>query len=142
MSDPTNDPPPPAPYIKVEMIEQDVMEKVGEFVDKEVVLQKRKTDAGNPVYRVNVTGRADVQALLAAILPYTVGKIRTEQIKDLLSICDEYDAWIARGGKSNQAARAARVGHAKRKAAKEAAQAAQAEQARLEAEGSLEDEST
>lgn len=118
IKDPINDAPPAAPFVKVEMIEKDVMEKVAEFVGKKVVTQNRLTTAGNKVYRVNITGRGDVQALLSAILPYTVGEVRINQIKELLAICDQYDAWVAGGGKSRQAARAARIGHAKRAAAK------------------------
>lgn len=132
MDDPTNDPPPSAPFIKVEMIEKDVMEKVANLTGKKVAPQKRLTMAGNKVYRVNITGRSDVAALLAAILPYTVGEVRIQQIKELLAVCDEYDAWVARGGKSKQAARAARIGNAKRAAAK-------AEKERLKKEGSSED---
>lgn len=111
------DPSPLCPRVKIEMIEKDVMEVIGQYIGEKVKLQNRVTNAGNKVYRVSVESRSKVEALLRAVLPYSVGQVTIQQINELLTLCDEYNAWVAAGGKSKQASAAARAGHAKRKAA-------------------------
>lgn len=117
--DPLYQPPPPCPLVKIEMIEKDVMEVIGEYVGEKVKLQKRLTTADKKVYRVSVASRSKVEALLRAVLPYSVGEVTINQITNLLALCDEYNAWLADGGRSKHSAAAARAGQAKRRAIKE-----------------------
>ena len=102
-NDPTYTPPPPVPMIKIEMVEEDGMQTIGDLVEQNVVKQKRQTTAGNAVYRVNITSRPKVEALLRAILPYIVGQKRNEEVKKLLDVCDDYNKWVKDGGPQKQA---------------------------------------
>lgn len=105
--DATYTPPPPAPMIKIEMVEKDVMQKIGDLVEQNVVEQKRKTTAGNAVYRVNISSRPKIEALLKAIHPYIVGQKRNEEVQKLLDVCDDYNKWVKEGGPTKQAKLAA-----------------------------------
>lgn len=127
-NDPSYTPPPPSPIIVIEMVEEDVLERIGQLVDEKVVLQKRRTSAGKKVYRVTIQARAKVEQLMRLILPHTVGQERRQRLEKLIAICDEYNQWVADGGPSKQAAAAARAGHAKRRAAKEAQKAKEAQE--------------
>lgn len=115
-NDPNYQPPPACPLIVVSMIEKDVMEKVGQMVDQTVVEQKRRTSANNKVYRVTIQAREKVESLLRAILPYTVGEAKRAKIQEMLTLCDDYNNWVASGGPRQQAAAAARARNAKRSA--------------------------
>jgi hypothetical protein len=109
--DPDYTPAPPIPLIKLEMIEKDVMDHVGELVDQRVVEQKRRTSAGKPVYRVSIQARKKTELLLRAILPYIVGEKNRSRILGLLEVCDAYNEWLEEGGKSSAAKLAARLKH-------------------------------
>ena len=98
--DPEYTPPPPIPCMKVEMIEKDVMEKVGQLLGRKVRLQNRVTSAGNKVYRVSIEARADVEIMCNSILPYIIGKKTRDAIISHLKVCEEYNLWVAQGGKS------------------------------------------
>jgi hypothetical protein len=106
--DPNYTPPPPAPKVKLEMVEKDLMEYVGEFVGEKVVLQNRKTKANKEVYRITIQSREKTELFLRAIIPYIVGEKNRSRILELLTICDAYNKWLAEGGKSNAAKLAAR----------------------------------
>jgi hypothetical protein len=90
--------PPPVPSIKIEMIEKDVMEHVADCLEQNLAPQTRPTSAGNKVYRVNISARAKVEAFLKAILPYTVGEKKRREILELLTVCEQYNQWVAAGG--------------------------------------------
>jgi len=96
-------PPPHRPFLKLDMIEQDLMERVGEYLGKEVITLNRKTSAGNTVYRISLDAREDVKLFLKAIFPYVIGIKTRTKISDLLQLCDEYDKWVAEGGKKKAA---------------------------------------
>ena len=107
-NDPDYTPPPPAPKVKLEMVEKDLMDHFGELVDQKVKLQKRKTAAGNSVYKVTVEAREKTEVFLRAILPYIVGEKNRSRILELLTFCDGYNKWLAEGGRSKAASLAAR----------------------------------
>lgn len=117
-ADPDYTPPPRSPCIKIEMVEEDLMNHVGKLLDQKVKKQKRLTSAGNSVYRVTIESRAKVEALLRCLLPYTVGEKTRTKVLDLLKLCDEYNAWLKAGGRS-QAARLAARAKAKKKKTRE-----------------------
>ena len=64
---------------------------------------KRKTSAGNQVYKINLTARANVEAFLLAIQPYVIGVKTGDKIKAMLAVCEEHKAWEAAGGKKEAA---------------------------------------
>ena len=96
-------PPPHRPTVKLEMIEQDLMETVGEYLGIKVTTVTRKTSAGNTVYRIFFSARKDVELFLKAIFPYVIGSKTRTRISDLLQLCDEYDKWVAEDGKRKAA---------------------------------------
>jgi len=106
--DPNYIPPPPIPRVKLEMVEKDLMDYVGKLVGQNVVTQNRKTTADNKVYRISLEAREKTEVFLRAILPYTIGEKNRSRIIALLTICDDYNKWVANGGKSNAARLAAR----------------------------------
>jgi hypothetical protein len=106
--DPDYTPPPPVPRVKLEMVEKDLMDHVGDLVGQNVVLQKRKTTANKEVYRITIEAREKTEVFLRIILPFIVGEKNRSRIIELLKLCDDYNKWLAEGGKSNAAKLAAR----------------------------------
>ena len=96
-------PPPPIPQIKIEMIEQDLMETVGEYLGKDVITNKRKTSANNTVYKITLYAREEVEAFLLAIRPYVIGNKTCSKIDEMLVVCNDYNAWKAAGGSTEAA---------------------------------------
>ena len=101
-------PPPACPYVKIEMIEEDLIKHVSELVDQNLVRVNRLTSANNPVYKVSMYGRAKVEAFLKTILPYVSGCRKRAEIQKLLDVCDAYNQWILEGGRKKAAQFAAR----------------------------------
>lgn len=91
------------------MIEKDVMEHVAECLGQRVAPQARLTSAKNKVYRVNMSARAQVEAFLKAVLPFTVGEKKRGEILKLLAVCEQYNKWVAEGGRQKAAQHAART---------------------------------
>lgn len=112
-------PPPPTPVVKLEMIEQDLMECVGQYLGKPVKTMSRVTSAGNTVYRVSICARKEVELLLKRILPYVVGHKTRSKIEELLNICVQYEQWVNEGGKSKAAKLANKASQEAKKAKKD-----------------------
>ena len=102
-------PPPPVPSVKIEMIEQDLIEHVADCLDQRVAPQARLTSAKNKVYRVNISSRPKVEAFLKAILPYIIGEKKRGEVLKLLTVCEQYNLWLAQGGREKAAQHAARI---------------------------------
>jgi hypothetical protein len=54
------------------MVEEDLMNYVGDCLEQTVKEQNRRTSAGKIVYRISLSSRSKVEAFLKAILPYVV----------------------------------------------------------------------
>jgi hypothetical protein len=91
------------------MVEEDVMAHVGNLVGQEVKVQNRQTVTNKTVYRVTIASRKKVEALLKAILPFTVGARTIARINEALDLCEAYNQWVANGGPKKQAQLAARA---------------------------------
>lgn len=113
--DPSYKPPPRSPGIRIEMIEEDVIDYVGKLVDQKTKLQVRKTSADNRIYRITIEAREKVHALLQCLLPYTIGEKTRTKILNHLTLCQEYDTWVQEGGRRQHAQQAARASAKKRK---------------------------
>lgn len=113
--DPNYTPPPPTPSIKLEMIEKDLMTHIGNFLNKNVIEVKRKTSAGNQVYKVLITAREEVKAFLLKIQPYIIGNKTQLKITELLNACYQYDVWVAAGGHTKAAQLANKASQKSRK---------------------------
>lgn len=102
-------PPPPSPGIKLDMIEEDLMNYIGKLVGQNVTKLKRATSANNFVYRINISSRSKVERLLKIILPYIIGEKNRTKILYHLDICEKYNNWLNAGGRKNAASLAARA---------------------------------
>jgi hypothetical protein len=94
-NDPLYTPPPGVPIVKLVMIEEDLMEHYSELVGENLVPEKRKTTAGNQVYKVSIQAREKTYIFLKAILPYVIGEKTTSKIHELIAVCEEYEKWKA-----------------------------------------------
>ena len=108
-NDPNYTPPSPVPSIRLEMIEKDLMEHVGDCLDQSVKKQVRQTSAGNHVYRISLASRPKVKAFLTEISPFVVGHLKRSKIQELLYVCEQYDQWVELGGRSKAASLSARM---------------------------------
>lgn len=115
-------PAPGSPYIKLEMVEKDLMEHVGEILSKEVILDNRLTEAKEPkqVYKVTVCARDEAEYVLKRIKPYVVGHLKSSKIQELLDICNEFNKWEAEGGRVKAAKLANKASQKAKKAKQEA----------------------
>jgi hypothetical protein len=101
--------PPPVVGIKLAMCEKEIVERVGLFLDKNVVIENRRTKTGKLVYKVDIARRDQVPIVLRRILPYIVGEKAKQTILEHLKICDQYDRWSANRGAKKAARLAARI---------------------------------
>lgn len=108
-------PPPPQPFIKIEMVEEDLMLYVASLMDENCRKQVRKTTTKKTVYRVSMYKREKVEAFLKLILPYVYGELKRGLILDLLANCETYNRWVLEGGKTKAAEHAARLRSDQRK---------------------------
>lgn len=99
-------PAPPIPYIKIEMVELDVMQEIASLLSEKVSAQKRKTKAGKQVYRVTIQQRNKTASFLKAVLPFIIGEKTRNKIIEMLSYCEAHKEWEDSGGRS----KAARIG--------------------------------
>lgn len=102
-------PPPPAPFIKIEMVEHDLMLHVADLMGENCNIQNRKTNSGKLVWRVSMYRRDKVEAFLKLILPYVYGDLKRGIILDLLKDCENYNTWVLQGEKKKMASHAARI---------------------------------
>lgn len=114
-SSPDYVPPPPTPIVKLDMVEQDLMNYVGELVSERVLELKRKTTASKTVYRVTIQQKKKTEFFLKMILPYVVGEAKRTQILQLLEYCDQYNVWLANNGKQKASQLALKAKKAKQK---------------------------
>ena len=100
-------PPPPAPFIKLDMVEEDLMLYVAGLLGEERKVLNRRTSTKKIVYRVTIYSREKVETFLNLILPYVYGELKRGLILDLLAECDNHKKWLTEGGRSNAARHAA-----------------------------------
>lgn len=120
-------PAPGSPYIRLEMVEKDLIEHVGEILSKEAILENRLTEANEPkqVYKVTVCARDETEYVLKRIKPYVVGHLKSSCIKELLDVCNEFNQWEAEGGRVKAAKIANKASQEAKKAKQEADKAKQ-----------------
>jgi hypothetical protein len=83
---------PPNPFIKIAMVDEDVISKVSELVNKSYFSPKRLTSTGKQVYICHIGDRATLFSLLPRRLPYMEMR-RQNQIKQCLAALQEYKIW-------------------------------------------------
>lgn len=86
---------PEPPYLKIAMVDEDVIQRFAKLVNKNVISPKRKTVTGKTVYIVHVGDRGTQSYLLPKIYPW-MGTRRKQQIKQNLNQLKKYAFWLKR----------------------------------------------
>ena len=94
---------PPAPYIKIAMTDEDVIQRFSGLVKKSYFSPKRGTKTGKKVYIVHIGDRETLNSLLPKIYPY-LGKRRQPQVQKCLDALTDWKKWYTAGGRSKMAA--------------------------------------
>ncbi len=61
---------PPAPFIKVSMVDEDIIQRLSKLLDKSYFSPSRKTVKGKQVYTLHIGEKEKVLFILQKILPY------------------------------------------------------------------------
>jgi hypothetical protein len=93
---------PPAPYIQLSMIDEDVIKKVSKLVQKNYKQLNRKTSTNKNVFKVSIGDRATLRYLLPLIFPY-FGFRRQNQVQECLNVLKDWEIWYLNGGRSQMA---------------------------------------
>jgi hypothetical protein len=102
-------PPPPIAGIRLAMADKKMVERVATFFDKTVRIENRKTVTGKTVYKVEICARKHTEIVLRKLQPLMVGDKGQAIVKQQRDLCDQYNQWIAQGGKTQQAKLAAKI---------------------------------
>lgn len=90
---------PPAPYIQLSMVDEDIIKRVADLVDKKYHKLNRKTNANKHVFKVPIGDRATLRALLPDLLPY-FGLRRKANVQECLVELQRWEQWYINGGRS------------------------------------------
>ncbi|BDA51901.1 hypothetical protein COCOBI_pt-2040 (chloroplast) [Coccomyxa sp. Obi] len=93
---------PPSPYMRISMIDEDVIERVGKLVNKKCFSPTRRTVTEKQVYAVHVGDRATLSWLLPRLFPY-FGKRRQEAVQECLDALADWEVWYAAGKRGEMA---------------------------------------
>ena len=98
----TNSSSPPAPYIQLSMIDEDVIQKVSKFVQKNYKPLNRKTTTNQTVFKVSIGDRETLRYLLPLIFPY-LGSRRKKQVQECLDALKDWEIWYLNDGRGRMA---------------------------------------
>lgn len=93
---------PPSPFIKIAMVDEDVIARISTLLDKPYYLPSRLTVRGKQVYQLHIGEKKKVLWVLQRIRPY-MGIRRGEMIDECISLLHEWEKWVEGGGRSEQA---------------------------------------
>jgi hypothetical protein len=93
---------PPAPFIKISMVDEDIIRRLSKLLDKSYFSPSRKTVKGKQVYTLHIGEKEKVLFILEKILPY-MGERRSERIKECISHLQTWKEWVENGGRSEMA---------------------------------------
>lgn len=93
---------PPGVYIKISMIDEDVIEKMAKLVNKNYFSPTRVTAKNKNVYTLHIGDRATLLVLLPRLFPY-FGKCRQVQVKFCIDALENWKKWLSEGGRSKMA---------------------------------------
>ena len=99
---------PPAPFIKVSMVDEDIIQRLSKLLDKPYFSPSRKTVTGKQVYTLHIGEKEKVLSILQQILPY-MGVRRGERIKECISHLQTWKEWVENGGRVENAKRANQI---------------------------------
>ena len=90
---------PGAPFLKISMVDKDVIVKVAKLLKKQHFVPTRKTTAGKVVYTLHIGDRESLSYLLPRLLPY-MGKRRSIKVQQGIDAIAAWQEWLAAGGRS------------------------------------------
>ena len=99
---------PPSPFIKISMVDEDIIERLSKLLDKSYFSPTRKTVTGKQVYTLHLGEKEKVLFVLQKILPY-MGARRGERIKESISHLQTWKEWVESGGRVENAKRANQI---------------------------------
>lgn len=99
---------PPGPYIKISMTDEDVIQKMAQLVNKTYYSPTRLTAKNKQVYILHIGDRETLLVLLPRLFPH-LGKRRQAQVQVCLDALQDWEKWLADGGRSKMAKIGAKV---------------------------------
>tara|TARA_R110000868_G_scaffold31411_2_gene115234 strand:- start:38 stop:553 length:516 start_codon:yes stop_codon:yes gene_type:complete len=93
---------PPAPFIKISMVDEDIIQRLSKLLDKSYFSPSRKTVTGKQVYTLHIGEKEKVLFILQKILPY-MGVRRGERITECIFHLQTWKEWVENGGRSEMA---------------------------------------
>jgi hypothetical protein len=93
---------PPAPFIKISMVDEDIIQRLSKLLDKSYFSPSRKTVKDKQVYTLHIGEKEKVLFILEKIIPY-MGVRRSERIKECISHLQTWKEWVENGGRSEMA---------------------------------------
>jgi hypothetical protein len=84
---------PPLPFIKIAMVDEDIISRVAKLLNKKYFSPSRLTKTGKKVLICHIGDRETLIFLLPRFLPY-MGKRRTEKIKECVIELENWKTWI------------------------------------------------
>ena len=92
---------PPAPFIKISMVDEDVIARVADLLNKNYFSPSRLTVKNKKVYVCHIGDRQTLVYLFPKILPY-MGKRRKEIIKTCIKELENWKKWKIENSKNNE----------------------------------------
>ena len=99
---------PPAPFIKISMVDEDIIQRLSKLLDKSYFSPSRKTIKDKQVYTLHIGEKEKVLFILQKILPY-MGVRRGERITECISHLQTWKEWVENGGRVENAKRANQI---------------------------------
>jgi len=104
---------PPSPFIKISMVDEDIIQRLSKLLDKSYFSPSRKTVTGKQVYTLHIGEKEKLLFILQKILPY-MGVRRGERITECIFHLQTWKEWVENGGRVENAKRANQIGQLKR----------------------------
>lgn len=83
---------PAAPFMKIAMVDQDVIAKVAKLLNKSYFSPTRKTVSNKTVFICHISDRQTLLYILPRMLPY-MGERRQKQIKAGIVLLEQWKIW-------------------------------------------------
>lgn len=93
---------PAAPFIKISMVDEDIISKVAKLLNKSYFSPSRKTITKKTVYTLHVGDRATLSYLYPRLFPY-LGARRQKSVQKGIDLLNSWELWYKKGGRSEMA---------------------------------------
>ncbi len=93
---------PPALFIKIAMVDEDIIKRVSKLVNKNYFSPTRRTVKQKQVYIVHIGDRKTLIELLPKLFPY-FGERRKLKVQECIDALDAWQKWYSSGGRQKMA---------------------------------------